>query len=142
MEACYKKLIKSIGENVNRPGLKETPQRATKAFEYLTGGYNQDVRKVINNALFPSDNDEMIIVKDIELYSLCEHHLLPFFGKCHVGYLPDGKIIGLSKVARVVDIFPAACRCRRTSPGRSPRRSWSRSVPKASVWSSKRGICA
>ncbi len=105
MEACYKKLIKSIGENVNRPGLKETPQRAAKAFEYLTGGYHQDVRKVINNALFQSDNDEMIIVKDIELYSLCEHHLLPFFGKCHVGYLPDGKIIGLSKVARVVDIF-------------------------------------
>ena len=142
MEACYKKLIKSIGENVNRPGLKETPQRAAKAFEYLTGGYHQDVRKVINNALFQSDNDEMIIVKDIELYSLCEHHLLPFFGKCHVGYLPDGKIIGLSKVARVVDIFPAACRCRRTSPGRSPRRSWSRLVPKASASSLKRGICA
>src|SRR3989338_5965167 len=105
MEAYYRKLIKSIGENVNRPGLKETPRRAALAFEYLTGGYNQDVRKVINNAIFPSDNDEMIIVKDIELYSLCEHHLLPFFGKCHVGYLPDGKIIGLSKVARVVDIF-------------------------------------
>ena len=105
MEACYEKLIKSIGENVTRPGLKETPRRAALAFEYLTGGYKQDVRKVINNAIFPSDNDEMIIVKDIEMYSLCEHHLLPFFGKCHVGYLPDGKIIGLSKVARVVDIF-------------------------------------
>ena len=105
MEAYYKNLIKSIGEDVNRPGLKETPQRAAKAFTYLTGGYKQDVRKVINNALFPSDNDEMIIVKDIELYSLCEHHLLPFFGKCHVGYLPNDKIIGLSKVARVVDIF-------------------------------------
>ena len=105
MEAYYKKLIKAIGENVNRPGLKETPQRAARAFKYITDGYNQDVRKVINNALFPSDNDEMIIVKDIELYSLCEHHLLPFFGKCHVGYLPNDKIIGLSKVARVVDIF-------------------------------------
>lgn len=105
MEAYYRKLIKSIGENANRPGLKETPRRAAQAFQYLTGGYNQDVRKVINNAVFPSDNDEMIIVKDIELYSLCEHHLLPFFGKCHVGYIPDGKIIGLSKVARVVDIF-------------------------------------
>lgn len=105
MEAYYRKLIKSIGENANRPGLKETPRRAAQAFEYLTGGYSQDVRKVINNAVFPSDNDEMIIVKDIELYSLCEHHLLPFFGKCHVGYIPDGKIIGLSKVARVVDIF-------------------------------------
>lgn len=105
MEVQYKKLIKLIGEDVNRPGLKDTPQRAAKALTYLTGGYQQDIHKVINNALFPSDNDEMIIVKDIELYSLCEHHLLPFFGKCHVGYLPDGKIIGLSKVARVVDIY-------------------------------------
>ena len=105
MEGFYKKLIESIGENAQRDGLKATPKRAAKAFSYLTNGYHQDVKKVINNALFPSDNDEMIIVKDIELYSLCEHHLLPFFGKCHIGYLPNGKIIGLSKVARVVDIF-------------------------------------
>ncbi len=105
MEGYYRKLIQSIGEDVRRAGLKATPKRAAKAFVYLTGGYKEDVRKVINNALFPSDNDEMIIVKDIELYSLCEHHLLPFFGKCHVGYLPNGKIIGLSKIARVVDIF-------------------------------------
>lgn len=105
MEEYYRKLIQSIGEDTERPGLKATPKRAAKAFLYLTGGYKEDVRKVINNALFPSDNDEMIIVKDIELYSLCEHHLLPFFGKCHVGYLPNGKIIGLSKIARVVDIF-------------------------------------
>jgi len=105
MEEQYRKLIESIGEDANRDGLKKTPQRAAKAFTYLTDGYKLDVHKVINNAMFPSDNDEMIIVKDIELYSLCEHHLLPFFGKCHVGYLPDGKIIGLSKVARVVDIF-------------------------------------
>ena len=105
MEEPYRQLIESIGEDADRDGLKETPRRAAKAFAYLTGGYGQDVRKVINQALFASDNDEMIIVKDIEVYSLCEHHLLPFFGKCHVGYLPDGKIIGLSKVARVVDIF-------------------------------------
>ena len=105
MEEHYKKIIQSIGENTDRPGLKSTPARAAKALKYLTAGYKEDVDKVINNALFPSDNDEMIIVKDIELYSLCEHHLLPFFGKCHVGYLPNGKIIGLSKIARVVDIF-------------------------------------
>ena len=105
MEEYYKNLIKSVGEDANRAGLKNTPQRAAKAFKYLTSGYTQDPRKVINDALFTSDNDEMIIVKDIELYSLCEHHMLPFFGKCHIGYLPDGKIIGLSKVARIVDIF-------------------------------------
>ena len=105
MQEHYKKIIQSSSEDVDRPGLKDTPKRAAKAFEYLTGGYNEDARMVINNALFPSDNDEMIIVKDIELYSLCEHHLLPFFGKCHVGYLPNGKIIGLSKVARLVDVF-------------------------------------
>lgn len=105
MEESYKKIIQSIGEDIDRPGLKTTPERAAKAFKYLTTGYKEDVGLVINNALFPSDNDEMIIVKDIELYSLCEHHLLPFFGKCHVGYLPNGKIIGLSKIARVVDIF-------------------------------------
>lgn len=105
MENYYKKLIQSIGENVNRPGLKATPQRAARAFEYMTSGYKQNVHKIINNAIFPSDNDEMIIVKNIELYSLCEHHLLPFLGKCHVGYIPNGKIIGLSKVARIVDVF-------------------------------------
>ena len=105
MEESYKKLITSIGEDVSRDGLQKTPERAAKAFTYLTNGYKENVDDVINNALFESDNDEMIIVKDIELYSLCEHHLLPFFGKCHVGYLPNNKIIGLSKVARVVDIF-------------------------------------
>lgn len=104
-EDQFRKLIESTGEDANREGLLATPKRAAKAFNYITSGYTEDVPKVINNALFKSDNDEMIIVKDIELYSLCEHHLLPFFGKCHVGYLPNGKIIGLSKVARVVNIF-------------------------------------
>ena len=105
MEQHYRKLIESIGEDINRQGLKETPQRAEKAFRTLTQGYNEDIDKIVNGAIFDSDNDEMIIVKDIELYSLCEHHLLPFFGKCHVGYLPNGKIIGLSKIARIVDVF-------------------------------------
>ncbi len=105
METLYKQLLEAVGENVNRPGLKGTPKRAAKAFEYLTHGYNLDITKIINGAVFPSDNDEMIIVKNIEMYSLCEHHLLPFFGKCHIGYLPKGKIIGLSKLARIVDAF-------------------------------------
>ncbi len=105
VEDQYRKLIESVGEDSNREGLIATPKRAAKAFAYITSGYSEDVSKVINNALFKSDNDEMIIVKEIELYSLCEHHLLPFYGRCHVGYLPDGKIIGISKVARVVNIF-------------------------------------
>ncbi|OGX55901.1 MAG: GTP cyclohydrolase I FolE [Omnitrophica WOR_2 bacterium RIFOXYC2_FULL_38_12] len=105
MENYYKDLLKSIGENINREGLKDTPKRAANAFKYLTKGYNDDIKEIVNNAIFESDNDEMIIVKDIEVYSLCEHHLLPFFGKCHIGYLPDGKILGLSKFARIVDMF-------------------------------------
>jgi len=105
MENYYLNLIKEIPENPDREGLKDTPQRAAKAFRYLTKGYKENVGSIINNAIFKSDNDEMIIVKDIEMYSLCEHHLLPFFGKCQVGYLPDGKIIGLSKVSRIVDVF-------------------------------------
>ena len=105
MEEYYAKIIQSIGEDIKRDGLKDTPGRAARAFTHLTDGYTKDVEKVINNALFPTENDEMIIVKEIELYSLCEHHLIPFFGKCHVGYLPNGKIIGLSKIARIVDIF-------------------------------------
>jgi GTP cyclohydrolase I len=105
MEEVYKRLLETIGEDVNREGLVDTPVRAASALRYLTQGYGQDVDDVINDALFTTDTDEMILVKDIELYSLCEHHLLPFIGKCHVGYLPNGKIIGLSKIARLVDVF-------------------------------------
>jgi len=105
MDKIYEQLLAAIGENAKREGLVKTPQRAARAMTFLTKGYQEDIRKIINGAIFESDNDEMIIVKDIEMYSMCEHHLLPFFGKCHVGYLPDGKILGLSKVARIVEMF-------------------------------------
>lgn len=105
MEKAYADIIAAVGEDLNRPGLKDTPMRAAKAFRYLTRGYQQTLEEVVNNAIFPSDNDEMVLVKDIELYSLCEHHMLPFIGKAHVAYLPSGKVIGLSKIARIVDMF-------------------------------------
>ncbi len=105
MEDAFKTIIEGCGEDLSRPGLVDTPSRAAKAFQFLTQGYAQDVDEVVNNALFPSDSSEMVIVQDIELYSLCEHHVLPFIGKCHAAYVPTGKVLGLSKVARIVDLF-------------------------------------
>tara|TARA_R110000823_G_scaffold130015_20_gene258136 strand:- start:19184 stop:19732 length:549 start_codon:yes stop_codon:yes gene_type:complete len=105
MEQHWAEIIKAIGEDTTRPGLVDTPKRAAAAFEFLTRGYGQSVEDVVNRALFPSDSSEMILVQDVELYSLCEHHLLPFIGKCHVAYIPTGQVLGLSKVARIVDVF-------------------------------------
>ena len=101
----YRELLQGIGEDVGREGLLRTPDRAARALEFLTQGYRQDLDQIINGAVFESRASEIILVKDIELYSLCEHHLLPFIGRAHVAYLPNGKVIGLSKVARIVDVF-------------------------------------
>ncbi len=102
---AYRELIVGVGDEPSREGLRDTPERAAKALAFLTRGYRQSVSEVVNEALFESDLDEIVLVKDIELYSMCEHHLLPFIGKCHVGYLPNGRVLGLSKVARIVDMF-------------------------------------
>jgi len=101
----YREILRDLGENPEREGLLDTPKRAAKAMRYLCHGYSQNLGEVVNGALFASDNDEMVIVKDVELYSLCEHHLLPFIGKAHVAYIPTGKVLGLSKIARIIDMF-------------------------------------
>jgi len=101
----YSDLLDAIGEDSTRQGLVRTPGRAARAMEFLTQGYRQSVEEIVNNAVFDSDASEIILVKDIELYSMCEHHLLPFIGRAHVAYIPNGKVIGLSKVARIVDVF-------------------------------------
>ncbi|MEY2520993.1 MAG: cyclohydrolase [Verrucomicrobiota bacterium] len=105
MERSFRELLESVGEDPERQGLLRTPNRAARAFEFLTNGYRQSLDSVVNDAIFDSEASEIVLVKDIELYSLCEHHLLPFLGKAHVAYIPNGKVIGLSKVARIVDVF-------------------------------------
>lgn len=105
MDALFRQLLEQLGEDPERPGLQKTPQRMADAMKFLTSGYGQSAKDVANGALFPSDTSGMVIVKDIECYSLCEHHLLPFFGKVHVGYIPRDHVIGLSKIPRIVDVF-------------------------------------
>src|SRR3954468_1798364 len=105
MEDLIRQLLEELGEDPDREGLLRTPQRVAKAMKFLTSGYDADIDQVLNNALFTVEYSEMVIVKDIDFYSLCEHHLLPFFGKCHVAYLPSDKVIGLSKIPRLVDVF-------------------------------------
>ena len=105
LERSFHEILEAIGEDPNREGLVRTPARAARAFEFLTQGYRQSLDEIVNGAIFHSDASEIILVKDIELYSMCEHHLLPFIGKVHVAYIPNGKVIGLSKIARLVDVF-------------------------------------
>jgi GTP cyclohydrolase I len=105
IEALVRQLLMELGEDPSREGLLKTPERVAKALSFLTHGYRTNLAAVINNALFTQTTSSMVIVKDIEVYSLCEHHMLPFFGRCHIGYIPDGKVFGVSKLARVVDMF-------------------------------------
>ena len=105
LEEAVKEILENIGEDPNREGLIKTPQRVAKALEFLTQGYHQDPSEILNSALFSTTNDEMVLVRDIEFYSMCEHHMLPIIGRVHVAYIPDGKVVGLSKIPRVVNVF-------------------------------------
>ncbi|XP_077138528.1 GTP cyclohydrolase 1-like [Ranitomeya variabilis] len=105
IERAYTTILKELGENPEREGLQKTPLRAAKAMQYFTKGYQEDIHDILNNAIFDEDHDEIVIVKDIDVFSLCEHHLVPFFGRVHIGYLPNKKVVGLSKLARIVEIF-------------------------------------
>jgi len=105
LEKAVKEILINIGEDPNREGLIKTPHRVAKSFEFLTKGYKQDPKEILNQALFATTNDEMVLVRDIEFYSMCEHHLLPIIGRVHVAYIPDGKVVGLSKIPRIVEVF-------------------------------------
>lgn len=105
LATLYQQILQELGEDIQREGLVETPRRAAKAMQFLTSGYTTDLDSIVNNAVFSSDNDEMVVIQGIEFYSMCEHHMLPFSGQCHIGYLPEGQVLGLSKFARIVDVF-------------------------------------
>lgn len=105
VKASYSNILEDLGEDVNREGLLKTPERASKAMQFLTQGYHQDPVEILKGAMFKEDYHDMVVIKDIELYSLCEHHILPFFGKAHIAYIPNGYIVGLSKIPRIVDVF-------------------------------------
>ncbi len=105
MKEAVKQILEDIGEDVNREGLLDTPKRVEKAWKFMCSGYQQDAQEIIKSALFTSSNNEMVIIKDIEFYSMCEHHMLPIIGKAHIAYIPNGKVVGLSKIPRVVDVF-------------------------------------
>jgi len=105
LEKSVEKILELLGEDINREGLIKTPKRVAKSLQFLTSGYQEDPREVLNQALFTSSNDEMVVVRDIEFYSMCEHHILPIIGRVHVAYIPDGKVVGLSKIPRIVNIF-------------------------------------
>jgi GTP cyclohydrolase I len=105
MQNLFRDFLEKLGEDPEREGLRKTPERMEKAFLFLTAGYREDVNEILETAVFQEEYDEMVVVKDVDIYSLCEHHLLPFFGKCHVAYIPDGKIIGLSKIPRIIEVF-------------------------------------
>ena len=105
MQKLFRDLLVKLGEDPEREGLQRTPERMEKAYHFLTSGYREDAKDILERAVFSEKYDEMVVVKDVDVYSLCEHHLLPFFGKCHVAYIPDGKIIGLSKIPRIIEVF-------------------------------------
>ena len=135
MEEYVRALLKSIGEDPDREGLNKTPARVAEVLKYLTHGYKLDPEKVLNDALFAEEYEEMIVQKDIDFFSLCEHHLLPFFGKAHVAYIPHHKIVGVSKLARLVDVYAAGFRFRKDSPTRLLKPSWTKSHRSGRRWS-------
>ena len=140
MQKQFTEILKQLGEDPTRGGLLDTPKRAAKAMKYLTRGYEQNLDTVINGALFSSDCDSIVVLNNIELYSLCEHHMLPFTGRCHIGYLPDGKVLGLSKLARIVDMYARRLQIQENLTQQIARQLWMSLALKVWVLSLKRHI--